>query len=476
MRVLLVNPPMPDSWYNDEFYLPSSMLYLAAALRENGDAPFILDMKVLKAVPPRERFYEEKLIEAISRFRPELIGFGCLFSGNFPDVLRFATCCKERFPSIPIVAGGIHFTIHAEKIMRHAPVFDLIVRGEGERALTQLVDALRKGRTEFDGIDGVVYRKGSEVVVNPKQDYIADLDRIPFPAYDLIALSDYHVDTSAWHNPRHLPILTSIPIISSRSCPHRCSFCSMYTVMGPRWRARSPQNVVSEMELLYQRYGYRHFSFMDDNITLNKPRTIEICRLIRERGLDIQFETPNGLNLNSLDAEVIDALVGAGLVRVALAIESGSDYMRNTVMKKRLSREKILEVLGLVRRHPQLHVSAFFIIGMPEETHESLRDTYDMIQQVEADKIQLMNIVPFPHTEVFDQAVRDNLLVDLDPEILFMSGDLYFKNVKRFFIKPYGLELSELFAFRRQCEELIQDQQRKRTRPALSETGAPCNG
>ena len=463
MRVLLVNPPIPAFWYNDEFYLPSSMLYLAAALRANGDDPVILDMKALKPEPTGDRqlFYEKSLLDAVAANRPELIGFGCLFSGNFPDVLRFATLCKERYPGIPIVAGGIHFTIYAGKIMENCPPFDMVVLGEGEQTLIELTGALKTGG-DFSVIDGIAYRKDGKVFVNPKTSYIPDPDSIPLPAYDLVDLKDYYVDTSAWHNPKNLPINTSIPIITSRSCPMRCTFCSMYTVMGPHWRPRLPEHVVGELEFLYREHGHRHFSFMDDNLTLHKERIIEICRLILDRKLDIQFETPGGLNLNTIDAEVMDALVSAGLVRVSLAIESGSDYMRNTIMKKRLKREKILEVVDLVKRYPHLHVSAFFIIGMPEETRETLEETYEMIKHIEADKIQLMNIVPFPNTQIFDQAVRDNLLIGLDPENLYRSDNLYFKNTKHFFIKPYSLEMEELFAFRDRCERLIAEQQRKK--------------
>ena len=462
MKVLLVNPPIPKFWYNNEYYLPSSMLYLAASLREHGHTPQILDMKTLKKGKTLEKecAYEESLCSAIRVFKPDLIGFGCLFSGNFPDVLRFATVCKKQFPCIPIVAGGIHFTIHAEKIMEYCPVFDLIVLGEGERSFPQVVEALTAGGS-VAVIDGVAWRDSGKVKINSKSYYIENPDEIPFPAYDLIKLQDYFVDTSAWHNPKALPINTSIPIITSRSCPLRCTFCSMYTVMGPRWRSRSPENVVMEIEFLYRTYQHRHFSIMDDNFTLSKPRVLEICRLIRERGLNIQFETPNGLNINSLDAEVMDALVEAGMVRVALAIESGSDYIRNTVMGKHLSRKKILDVVELTRKYSQLHVSAFFIIGMPEETKETLEETYEMIKLIKVDKIQLMNIVPFPHTAVFYQSVRDGLLVDLDIEHLFLSSDLYFKNTGRFFIKPYHLELKEIEAFRERCIPLIAEQQRK---------------
>jgi len=461
MKILLVNPPMPKYWYNDEYYFPSSMLYLASALRDARYDVKIFDMKTVKPDNPSKRseYYETVLLEKIREFEPDLIGFGSLFSGNFPDALHYSKVSKANFPDIPIVAGGIHFTIYAEKILEKCPSFDWIVLGEGENTIVDLVKILEKGENDFSDIDGFAYRKDNQVIINPKLKFIKDADAISFPAYELINFEDYYTDTSHWHNPKKLPIKTSVPIISSRSCPNRCSFCSMFRAMGPHWRPRSAKNVVDEIEYVYNKYNHRHFSFMDDNMTLNKKRTLEICNEINNRGLNIQFETPNGLNINTLDPKVIEALVSAGLVRVSLAIESGSDYMRNTVMHKNLKREKIFEVLDILKSYPQVHVSAFFIIGMPEETHETLNDTYQMIEKINADKIQLMNIVPFMGTPVFSQALKDGLLVDIDPNKIYEADDLYFKNIDKYFIKPYDISLNDLREFRKKCDKLIESQQ-----------------
>jgi len=457
MKILLVNPPIPAAWYNDEFYLPSSLLYLGAQLQKNGDDVKILDLKAIK-IPRGDAskiFYDKTLLDTISKFEPDLIGFGCLFSGNFPDALRLSKLCKENFGDIPIVAGGIHFTIYAEEILENCSSIDWIALGEAEETLVELVNKVKERDYNFSGIQRFAYRKNGKVVVNPGEHYISDPDAIPFPAYDLVNLKDYYTDTSFWHNPKNMPINTSIPIITSRSCPNQCPFCSMYMAMGPRWRARSPRNVVDEMEFLYNKYDHRHFSIMDDNFSLVKSRVIEICSLIKKRKLDLQFETPNGLSLKTLDREVIDAMASAGLVRVSLAIESGSDYIRNTVMRKNLDRKKIFEITEIIKEYKSIFTNAFFIIGMPEETKKTLMDTYDMMKEIDVDKVHLMNIVPLPSTSVYEQALRDNLLVDLDPKSIYKADDLYFKNYDRFFIKPYKLELADLSEFRIKCMELM---------------------
>lgn len=464
MRILLVNTPIPTMYYNREFYAPSSLMYLGAVLQNNGDEVKLLDLKTMMPEDTKNPmpFYEKILLKTVKSFSPDLIGISCLFSGNFPDLLKISIFLKKHHKDIPIVIGGIHPTIYAEKILKDCPSIDYVVIAEGEESTAQMVNAIKNGSYDFGKIDGFAYRKNGKVHVNKKTKYIQNLDSLPFPAYNLIDIKDYYEDTSNWHNPRNLPINTTLPIISSRSCPNRCNFCSMFMVMGPRWRARSAKNVVDEIEYLYNKYDHHHFSFMDDNFTLNKRRTLEICSDIISRGLEIQFETPNGISINTLDEEVMDALINAGLVRTYLAIESGSEYIRNKVMGKHLTTEKIYEVTNLAKSYKQLVVKAYFIIGMPEETHETLEDTYNMIKKIDVDRIYLHNVIPFPGTAVFEQAKRDNLLVDLNPETLFKSNQLYITNYDRIFIKPYNLELDDLREFRKRCNKLIESQQRKR--------------
>jgi magnesium-protoporphyrin IX monomethyl ester (oxidative) cyclase len=454
MRILLVNPPNPANYYNQEVYLPSSLLYIASALIEKGHELRLLDLKSPKYKNNNQTGHEELFIQAVASFSPDLIGFGCLFSGNFTQLLRLSVLSKERFPQVPVIIGGIHPTIYALEILANCSSIDWIILSEGEESIVDFIDVFKEGRSDFSKIDGFAYKNSGKIYINPKTKFIKDADSIVFPAYNLVDLADYYVDTSLWHNPKKLQINTSVPIISSRSCPNRCNFCSMFLAMGPVWRPRSPKNVVDEIEYVYKTYNHRHFSFLDDNFSLSKPRVLEICDLIIKRKIDIQFETPNGLAINTLDEEVLDAMVAAGMVRTYVAIESGSDYIRNKIMRKNLSQDKIYAVTKLLKKYKELNVAAFFIIGMPEETSDTLMDTYEMIKKIEVNRVFMMNVVPFPGTEVFAQARRDNLLVDTDPDKLYLADDRYLTNYDRFFLKPYKLELAQLKEFREKCEQL----------------------
>ena len=464
MKILLVNPPIPESYYNREHYLPLNLLYLASSLQKDNNEIRILDFKTFQkeSKDPPKQFYGDRLTKTISDFQPDLVGFGCLFSGDFLRILNFSEIIKKEFEELPVITGGIHPTLYPLEILANCPSIDGIVIGEGEESTRRLVEVIKNKSYEFDKIDGIAFRKNGQVIVNPKKSFIENLDDISFPAYNLIDFEDYYVDTSKWHNPKNLEFKTSIPIISSRSCPNRCNFCSMYKVMGLRWRARSPTNVVDEMEYLYNTHGQNRFSFMDDNLTLKRSHILGICNEIIKRKMNIQFETPNGIAIKTLDEEVLDTMVSAGLVRTFLAIESGSDFIRNEVMKKNLSREKIFEVIKLTKKYSQLHVNSFFIIGMPEETLETLEDTYNMIKELDLDRTYVQNIIPFPGTEVFNQALRDNLLVGINPQSLYKSDELYLTNYNRYFIKPYQLELKDLHEFRERCNQLIEELSSKR--------------
>jgi radical SAM superfamily enzyme YgiQ (UPF0313 family) len=469
IQTLLVNLPISSYIANKEYKVPPSVLYLAAYLKHAGEEVTVLDLNIYKPWekncdhPEDECF--EILLSAIEETKPQLIGFGCIFSGFFPIVWKFSSFVKERFPGIKIVTGGMHPTIFAKEILQHCPVIDYIVIGEGEKQLLELVTCLKNDIPDVSTIEnGFAYKNGEQVIVKQQLTFIDHLDDIPFPAYELVDFSKYEFDTSRWVNPKKLKFKVSVPIISSRSCPNQCNFCSMFLVMGKKFRYRSAKNVVDEIELLYRENGINHFNFMDDNFTFMKQRTLDICNEIVRRNLNIQFETLGGLMGSKIDQDIVDALAGAGWVRGAIAIESGSDYIRNIVMGKKLTREKIFEIIELVRKYPYIYLRAAFIIGMPEDTHETLMDTYNMLEKLDIDQVFANNVVPFPGTKLYEQCVRDDLMIDVNISELWNESSLYsHQDNKRFFVKPYKLSLEDLQHYR-QMFDGIEDRINNRKR------------
>ncbi len=476
MKILLINPPtsqepferflslgiIPSREYlGRENYFPIGLLSLATVLLKHGIRSDIVDInnyfygkelteELLNA------YILEKLLPQIMGETPDVIGIGCLFSGAFRNSLKIACSIKKDFPEIPIVMGGIHATAFAKDILQKYNFIDYIILGEGEYSFLQLVKALAKNCSIFETIDGLSLDVDGEIIENPKRHFIKDLDRLPFVDYSILNIEEYYnMDTSKWYSPKGLKIGQPFPIISSRSCPNRCAFCSMWLVHGPKFRSRSSANVLDEMSYLYDRYGVRYFQFMDDNMTIDRRRALEIFRGIVQRKMDIQFDTPNGLGIKYLDEELIDTMVAAGMAMISVAIESGSEYIRNKVMHKALKTQAIYDIVESAARYDHLFIKGFFIIGMPQDTHQTLQATYDMIKNLPFDKISVNYATPYPGTELFDYCIKNNLLpykredcVDVE---MYQDSDYYPH------FEPHELTNKDLIEFRKMCFVVIKE-------------------
>lgn len=460
--VLLVAPPLPKDRVLENFIPPPSLLYLAGALRANGQSVRILDLNTIRpwkeCTEKQEIVCINHLVQAFQKQRPAVLGITCLAAIFWPSVRWLAAQAKKLFPEIKIVLGGMHPTLYAAEILEHCSFVDAIVLGEGEHSFPALVSFLCNPTCVSPPKDGVAFRLENRIVIFPKTLFIEDPDALAMPAYDLIDFNDYAVNTTRWNNPKYLPLRLAVPILTSRSCPYKCDFCCLFRTMGPRFRPRDPMKVVDEIQLLVEKYGLNYFSIVDDNFTYDKRRTLRICEEIINRRLNIYYEFPNGLMTKTLDEEVIDAMYASGMIRACIAIESGSDYIRNTVMRKNLPREKIYSVIAHLRKHPEVMIHTFFIMGVPEETAETLEETACMLQELDVDYTYMRNCVPFPQTKLFEQCQREHMFT-----FNFSTHDLWdkdwftthlFKGV-RFFIKPRAMGIEELQAYRDRFDAII---------------------
>jgi len=471
--VLLINAPATNhgSTVARSAYLPLSLLYLGTALKKNQIAVQLLDLNNAGLCPeplPGQGEVVPELMMALLRkalddFRPTIVGIGGLFSGAFQFQKMIASEVKSRMPDVSVVLGGIHATIFAKEVMAHCPQVDLVIQGEGEDSFLDLARCLST-KSSYEHIDGLAFRKNGSVIANPKKHFIDDLDRLGAPDFSLINVASYKLDTAGWYNPRNLATSTPFPILSSRSCPNRCTFCSMRLTHGPRIRYRSPDSVLAEMEHLYHRYNARYFEFMDDNLTYDKKNVLTICDGIKKRKLDIQFCTPNGVSVNSLDEEVIDAMVDAGLVRICLAIESGSELIRNRAIAKNLKTETVMEVVKNCAKHDSLFIIGFFVIGMPQETLVTLEETYAMIQALPLDSYSLFYATPYPGTALFKYCDQHGMLPHKASDY-FEIGTLK-NDINRPHFKPHDVTVQQLIDFRTRCLAIGKERRRLSNVPA----------
>ena len=458
MKILLVSSFNFDSVSRIDIAPPLNLLYIAAVLRKSGVSVELYDLNLVSVSEMNETDEERlrSLRSKLMEYKPDMLGISCLTTAHFPFMRRVAAAAKQILPAVKIVIGGVHASLFAKEILENCSDFDFIIIGEGEEQITQLSQAIEGGSLEdLSSIQSLGWvTPAGKVVLNKRKNYIENLDSLPMPAWDLVDFDCYYRDHSNWYNPKNHDIKISIPILSTRSCPYDCNFCSAYATMGRGFRKHSPRRVVDEIEYHINRYNHNYFGFADDNLTLDKKHVLGICEEISRRGLDIQFESFNGYNLASLDEEVVNALASVGCIYAILPIEHGSDWMRNKIIGKKLPQDKIFEVMNLYKKH-KIQTRAMFIMGFPEDTSETLGETLKMIEELGPDMADVFTLIPFPGTRVFRQVVEEGLLVENIDESQLWAGMLPL-NTKgnEFYIKPAAMALDELAYWRKTFDNI----------------------
>jgi anaerobic magnesium-protoporphyrin IX monomethyl ester cyclase len=257
VKTVLINPPPLKGVYRHQLYLSIGLAYLAAVLEENDHEVTVIDC-------PASEIDLIKLKEKLISMDAQLIGITSM-TPTIQSALQVANVAKEACPDAMIVLGGPHTTFMDEQVLEEEKNVDLIVRGEGEQTLLEITQNISNSR-KLNQIQGITFRNNGQITRTPNRKYIQNLDELPRPAYHHFPLEKYRL-----FGRRILPIITS------RGCPSQCSFCTTSRIFGKAFRARSPKNVVDELEWLRDEHGADAFSFYDDTFTLNKNRALEIC-------------------------------------------------------------------------------------------------------------------------------------------------------------------------------------------------------
>ncbi|ADC62867.1 B12-binding domain-containing radical SAM protein [Allochromatium vinosum] len=460
MDVILVSSYQPGSVTRIDIAPPLSILLLMGALEQAGYRSRMIDLNLYKpsSCEDEEAFYT-KIIASEIKSKQTLVGFSCLTTGHFPFFKKAASYLKLNFPTIRVAIGGCHSSLFGSDILYHCPEIDYVGIGESEEQIVELVSTLDKNwnSSDFD-IQAFGWRDtAGNIQLREREIFNKDLDTIYHPSWHSVNFEKYYRDHSQWHNPKQHDIKVSIPIQTSRSCPFSCSFCSSIEVNGRGYRRRSANAVVDEIQLHVEQFGHRYFGFVDDNLTVSKRHILAIMNEIVRRDLDIQFESFSGYHIATLDEEVITALVEAGCIYTLMPIEHGNERMRNQIIGKKLPTEKIYEVVENYRKFEVL-IRAVFIMGFPEDTHDTLRDTLEMIQRLQVDLVDVFTLIPYPGTKVFEQAMRDDLFINKIDQKELWSGHYTLNNQSStFYLKPYSLSLNDLGQWRKTFDTLSED-------------------
>lgn len=398
MKVLFVVPSSVGDYFSAQ--VPhTGVAYLSAVLKKNGAEVKIVDMRL--------GYTNEEALEIIDSYQPDFIGI-TLYSFGLDRSVETVTKIKEHSSSYKVIIGGPHVAALKAKSLEQMPA-DFGVLAEGEYVMLELC----QGKTPAN-ILGLIWRDGGNIVQNPDRPFDPNLDEIPYPDFEGFELERY-----LGYSERHLPIITS------RGCPYQCVFCSIRLSMGLKFRARSPENVVDELEHWYKK-GWRSFEVDDDNFTLDMGRAIKICDLIMERGLKITWKCDNGIRADRVNKEVLQKMKDAGCFYVSFGVEGGNNKMLAALKKG----EKIETIINAVKlaKDVGLGVGCTFIIGSPEETYEDFLDSLRIAEDLPVDHVSFYNMVPYPGTEMHKWAEQHGRFV--------MDKDTFLYNVAYWRYKP----------------------------------------
>ena len=433
MKVLLMVAP-------EEYYMVAS---IHKALDHKREArPLLGILSVATYLKNRRPEVELKFIDGraeeltfadvaqrVRDFQPDLVGLTCL-TFNYYDTLRMAKLIKETCPIAKVCIGGWHTTLYPKETLVQKDV-DYVVFGEGERTFLELVDALSKS-SEPTGVLGLGFKAQGEAVINaarPADDEpqplntlatgtpIAmhgglaqlmmnrarpvdkKLDEIDFPDFSLVDIGRYsHILDRGFD--------VTLPMESSRGCPFACTFCD---IRRTQFRYRSPELIADEMER-WARKGVRDFFFVDDNITVNKPRAIRLFEEIVRRNIDVEFKVSS--RIDRLDDEVMHWMKRAGVSRVSVGIETSKQKYLD-LMQKEITVEQIEDCLARARKIG-LPVFAFMMLGLPGQTRKEMLEEADFLKKhkVEYGSFSIMTV--YPKTELLRIALA-NGDIKVDP-------------------------------------------------------------
>ncbi len=375
-KVALINPAQSTKYAQP----PMGLALIAAVLERAGYQVTILEANVLKLQP-------EDVVPMVTD--ADVVGLTAM-TPTIGAAISIARHLKQANPDLTIILGGAHATLLPEETLAAAPEIDIVVRGEGEQTIIELLHGLEH-KQPLDDIPGITYREDGTVISTAARSTTIDLDSLPFLAYHLLPRQRYKP------HPPHGRALPFATIITSRGCPYRCSYCSK-PIFGDKFRGQSPERVVEEVAYYKENFSIKELAFYDDVFTLNKKRAYAIADEIIRRRLKIHWTCEARVNL--VDKELLRHIKHAGCYSIAYGIESGSQEILNT-LDKDISLEQVEEAVRL-SREVDLQTIGYFMIGSPGESPETIRRTIQFAKKLKLDFTQFAITTPFPGTKLYN--------------------------------------------------------------------------
>lgn len=447
-RILLIRPYFEMLEHELVFlpFEPLGLQYIQSVLLVKGHGVELYDCLIehprkIKYLPDKNMYRcgsdDQDIVKKIRKFKPDIVCISGMFYSQASPFGHIADLVKSVSENILVIGGGAFPSSYGENVLRDNKNVDFIVIGEGEKVISELITHL----DQPENVRGICFRKNdiNQVRCNERSPISMNLDLLPFPYRDFSKIYNYSKPVGynfskkfnikkffkslilyaslslpgiRWFfakifNLRHRknPKALLMPygfIITSRGCPNRCTFCAIHKVWGEIYRMRSAQNVLAEIDLLVK-HGVKEIVIVDDNFTVSRARTIEICRGIIGRGYKIRILTPSGVFIPSLDKEVLEYLYQAGLRELQFGVENGDQEFLDKVICKNLKLEKVKEIVAQAKEIG-LRTRGFFMFGYPGETRATMLKTLCFAFESGMHNARFYVFQPLPGTEAWRMA------------------------------------------------------------------------
>lgn len=365
---------------------PLGLLSLGAVLENNGYEVKIYDSDLLNS-------NVENLIEYVKKYEPDFVGIYCNTS-NYHRVINYADNIK-KISGVSVCLGGPHPIIEPDKVLKN-PSVDLVVMGEGEMTLLDLLDVLSRNG-DLKKVKGLAFKDiNGNIVVNERREPIPDLNVLPMPARHLVDIEKYRP------SPHHYLELPMTTMIVSRGCPFGCLFCASRNVWGRSYRFRSVVKVIEEIKFLIKEYGIKNINFWDDLWGMRKEWTEEFCKRMIEEKINISWSCER--RVDTVDLDILKLMKKAGCYSIFYGIESLDQDCLDAI-NKGIKVEQAENVIKMTKK-AGIEVRANFILGLPNETPEKVRKMIKRVLKLNPDYIKFNILTPYPGTELYKEVKK----------------------------------------------------------------------
>ncbi len=350
-----------------------------------------------------------------------VIGISCMFANEWVYSRQLLQLIREKFPGAVIIAGGEHVSADFTHILKQDSGIDICVRGEGEETLLELLEKIRTSDS-WKEVVGISYLEQDEIKSTADRKRIINIDEIPWADWSAVPLRNY-LDQGMGNDTQRK---RSVPLIASRGCPYRCTFCTSPQMWGTRWIARDPHDVINEMKQSIRIYDANHFEFYDLTAIINKNWIHTFCDLLTAEKLEVSWSLPTGTRTEVLDRPTLAKIKASGCIKMTLAPESGSMATLERI-KKKTKPEAMLKVIRNCRKEGMI-TKCNMIFGFPDQTMKEVFQSFVYIFRMAlagANDVACFSFVPYAGSELFNQLVASGKIIRDENYDDFLSRCIY---------------------------------------------------